>query len=97
MESQKKRINPTPRHCRLLSALLKGPVPREQADKLTPASNAPHYVMELRSVGIEIECTRRRFIDAEGFCRCPGTYHLTPESRDLALQFLNGGIPHEQK
>lgn len=91
MESQKKRINPTPRHCRLLSALLKGPVPREQADKLTPASNAPHYVMELRSVGIEIECTRRRFIDAEGFKRCPGTYHLTDEGRKAAKALLDKG------
>lgn len=89
--SEPKPIKRDPRRCRLLSALLQGPVSRERADKLAPASNAPHYIMELREAGIEIICLRRCFVDAEGFKRCPGTYHLTPEGREAALAWLRGG------
>ncbi len=89
MESQKKQ-KIDPRRCRLLSALLQGPVSREHADKLAPASNSPQYIMELREAGIEIICLRRCFVDAEGFKRCPGTYHLTPEGREAALAWLRG-------
>lgn len=90
MEAQKKRAKRDPRRCRLVSALLRGPVSREQADKLAPASNSPQYIMELREAGIEILCLRRCFVDAEGFKRCPGTYHLTPEGREAALAWLRG-------
>ena len=88
MESQKKQ-KIDPRRCRLLSAL-QGPVSRERADTLAPASNSPQYIMELREAGIEIICLRRCFVDAEGFKRCPGTYHLTPEGREAALAWLRG-------
>lgn len=90
METQKKRTKRDPRRCRLVSALLQGPVSREHADKLAPASNSPQYIMELREAGIEIICLRRCFVDAEGFKRCPGTYHLTPEGREAALAWLRG-------
>lgn len=89
--SEPKPIKRDPRRCRLLSALLQGPVSRERADKLAPASNAPHYIMELREAGIEIICLRRCFVDAEGFKRCPGTYHLTPEGRLAAKAWLKEG------
>ncbi|MCC6199467.1 MAG: hypothetical protein IT466_01685 [Moraxellaceae bacterium] len=89
MESQKKQ-KIDPRRCRLLSALLQGPVSREHADTLAPASNSPQYIMELREAGIEIICLRRCFVDAEGFKRCPGTYHLTPEGREAARAWLRG-------
>ena len=87
MESQKKQ-KIDPRRCRLLSALLQGPVSREHADTLAPASSSPQYIMELREAGIEIICLRRCFVDAEGFKRCPGTYHLTPEGRLAAKALL---------
>ncbi len=88
MESLKKPTKLDPRRCRLLSALLQGPVSRERADTLAPASNSPQYIMELREAGIEIICLRRCFVDAEGFKRCPGTYHLTPEGRLAAKALL---------
>lgn len=84
----KNRVINDPRHCRLIKELLKGPVSREAADKLAPTSNAPQYIMELRAIGIEIICIRRCFVDAEGFTRRPGTYHLTPEGRAAALHYL---------
>ncbi len=86
----KYNTKPDLRRCRLLSALLQGPVTREQADRLAPASNAPHYVMLLRLAGVEIVCKRRTFVDAEGYRRCPGTYYLTPEGREAARLLLAG-------
>lgn len=86
----KYNTKPDLRRCRLLSALLQGPVTREQADRLAPASNAPHYVMLLRLAGVEIICRRRTFVDADGYRRCPGTYYLTPEGREAARQLLAG-------
>jgi len=79
---------PDNRCYRLLRALMSGPVTREQADKLAPASNAPHYVMLLRRAGVAINCERRCFVDGDGITRCPGTYHLTPEGRDAARLLL---------
>lgn len=80
-----------PRRCRLLSGLMRSPITREEADRLAPASNAPQYIMELREAGVEIICNRRCFVDAEGFKRCPGTYHLTDEGRKAAKALLDKG------
>jgi len=35
---------PSPRQRRLLEALARGPVSREDADRIAPASNGPHHI-----------------------------------------------------
>lgn len=79
----------TPRHRRLIAALLSGPLPREQADRTSGASNGPHYVSQLRDkFHLSIHTERVEKIDRDGFKTRPGIYHLAPESRQLARLLL---------
>jgi len=75
----------TPRHRRLIVALLIGPLPRETADRVAGASNSPHYIQELREkFGLSITTERVEKIDRDGLLTRPGVYHLSPDSRELA-------------
>lgn len=76
------------RHRRLLRALLKGSITREAADRIAKASNSPHWIMELRQLGLQIACERREKIDADGGKVHPGTYILDPSSRSKAMDLL---------
>jgi len=81
-----------PRHRRLVKALLRRPITREEADRIAKASNSPHWIMQLRRHGLKISCERRQRVDADGEKVCPGTYSLDPESIPLAKQLLAGVV-----
>jgi hypothetical protein len=72
----------------LVKALLRRPITREEADRIAKASNAPHWIMELRRKGLKISCERRPKLDADGAKVCPGIYSLKPESIPMAQQLL---------
>lgn len=79
----------TPRLRRLIAALLIGPLPREAADRVTGASNSPHYVGQLRDkFFLNITTERVEITDRDGLTSWPGVYHLMPESRELARLLL---------
>lgn len=79
----------TPRHHRLIVALLIGPLPREAADRVAGASNSPNYIRELRDkFHLKIHTERVEKIDRDGNSTRPGVYHLDPESREYARLLL---------
>lgn len=76
---------------RLLKALYDTPegITREEADRLTPASNSPEYIRQLRSrLKMEIPCHRVRFITTDWHESTRGVYLLTYEDRQRARAFL---------
>lgn len=82
----------TPRHRRLIIALLIGPLPRETADRVAGASNSPHYIRELRDkFHLNIRTERVEKIDRDGHKARPGVYHLEDDSRELA-ELLNVSV-----
>lgn len=79
----------TPREQRLLDALLRGEVTREQADRIAGASNSPHYIGRLRRLGLTILCDRRKKTDSDGKTVRPGVYCLQSDDREPALKLLS--------
>lgn len=78
-----------PRGERLARSLLKAPLSREQADRIAPASNAPHYIGLLRDrLQLEIPCDRVDFITCDGEASWYGVYRLTPKDRQKLLEVL---------
>lgn len=83
-----------PRLLRLATALSEGPVTREQADRIAPASNGPHYVGVLRRLlDIELKCERIPRQTKDGEPSCYGRYTPTREEREKlrALVIEQGG------
>lgn len=78
----------TPRNQRLIRALLKGPLYREQADRIAGASNSPHHISQLRKQGLNIETVRPERIDRDGLITRPGIYVLQKDSIELAKALL---------
>jgi hypothetical protein len=79
-----KKANLPPRASRLLRALLaRGEgITREEADRLAPASNGPHYVgMLRRRLSIAIPCYRITHITSDGVVSWYGLYRLTRNDR----------------
>ena len=70
-----------PRHLRVIHALLRRPMPREQLDQIAGASNGPDLVAELRRRGLEVPCTRTKKKDRDLFDCWPGVYHFTQRDR----------------
>lgn len=84
----------TPRHRRLIVALLIGSLPRETADRVSGASNSPHYIRELRDkFHLNIYTERVERIDRDGNPTRPGVYHLEKESRELAELLITSAPP----
>lgn len=78
-----------PRVERLARSLLKAPLSREQADRIAPASNGPHYIGLLRDrLQLEIPCDRVDFITRDGEASWYGVYRLTPKDRQKLLEIL---------
>lgn len=76
----------TPRLKRGLRALRKGPVMREELDRIIGCSNSPHYVMELRHRDFDILMEEVPSIDRDGHeCR-PGKYTLLAEPQAEGAQ-----------
>lgn len=76
-----------PRHLRAIAALLRRPIPREQLDSITGASNSPELVAELRRRGLEVPCKRISFTDRDGHACHPGVYSLTAVDRRIFWQW----------
>ena len=70
-----------PRWLRALAALRVRPVPRETLDREAGCSNGPELVANLRRLGLEVPCERRRIIDRDLFPAFPGVYLLTAADR----------------
>ena len=80
------------RELRLLSALLNGPIVRKETDRVTGASNAPHYVGLLRKRGLIVICERISRTDRDGKPCSSGRCSLAFESRDDAQCLLEAEI-----
>lgn len=74
---------------RLAAALAKGPVTREQADRIAPASNGPHFIGELRrKLEIDLDCDRVPFTTKDGEPSWYGRYTPTREERAKLMAFV---------
>lgn len=84
-----------PRHRRLLQSLLRGPITREQADRIAHASNSPHYIGELRKrFGIPVRLRMAPSTDFDGQKIKYGIYWLD-ETGKAATYALLGERGHE--
>ena len=71
-----------PRQVRALTALMHGPLSREDLDKIAGVTNSPSVVAQLRRRGLEIPCTMVATLDRDGRPCKFGVYHLTDADRD---------------
>lgn len=82
----------SPRHRRLLRALLAGNLTREQVDRIAGASNGPDEVMRLRrNYGLVIHCTRKGSRDRDGRRVEAGVYQLHPAELERVARLLGEG------
>ena len=70
-----------PRWLRALAALRVRPVPRETIDREAGCANGPELVANLRRLGLEVPCERRRILDRDLFPAFPGVYMLSSADR----------------
>ena len=68
--------NYTPRERRILQALARGPLHREEVDRVSGASNGPYVIGRLRSKGWTILCEMVAHTDRDGRAGTHGVYHL---------------------
>lgn len=81
----------TPRHRRILLALLVGQRTREEIDCIAGASNGPDEVMKIRQrFSLVIPCTRKGGKDMDGHPVQVGIYRLTEPDRTHAKRLLGG-------
>jgi hypothetical protein len=74
---------------RLAAALAKGPVTREQVDRIAPASNGPHFIGVLRrKLEIDLDCDRVPFTTKDGEPSWYGRYTPTREERAKLRAFV---------
>lgn len=79
------------RMIRLVRALLRGPVTREDADRIAGCSNSPDLVADIRRLGLgrkHLVCTLFTVIDRDGKVSRPGRYSLTPEGHAMLTEWL---------
>lgn len=80
------------RMIRLVRALLRGPVTREDADRIAGVSNSPDLVSDIRRLGLgrtHLVCTLFPVTNRDGKVSRPGRYSLTPEGRTMLTEWLN--------
>jgi hypothetical protein len=70
-----------PRQLRVLHALLRGPLTREQLDRVAGASNGPEVVAQLRRGGLTLPCRREPVFDRDGQPIKRGVYYFTDDDR----------------
>ncbi|MCE9680874.1 hypothetical protein [Halomonas alkalisoli] len=74
---------------RLAEKLSQGPITREQADRIAPASNGPHYIGALRRrLDIELDCERVPYITVDGQSTWYGRYVPTQAERQKLREFV---------
>lgn len=97
---------PGPRHLRIMTRLQSGPCSREELDRVSGASNSPHYVLELRRLNWDLPCRLVPHVDRDGVRGSHGEYSLSADDRgrlhEWAVHRLNtlhrqdeGGCWHE--
>jgi len=80
------------RMIRLVHALLRGPVTREDADRIAGCSNSPDLIADIRRLGLgrkHLVCTLFTVIDRDGKVSRPGRYSLTPDGHAMLTEWLN--------
>ena len=80
------------RMIRLVRALLRGPVTREDADRIAGCSNSPDLIADIRRLGpgrMHLVCTLFTVTDRDGKVSRPGRYSLTPEGHAMLTEWLN--------
>ncbi len=83
-------VHLTPRHRRILSALIDGNRSREEVDALAGASNGPDEVFRLRRVyGLSVPCERIDARDRDNRSDQVGIYSLTARDRIEARRLLS--------
>lgn len=79
----------TPRHRRILLALLVGERTREEIDRAAGASNGPDEVQRIRQkFALSIPCQRQKSRDRDGHPVQVGIYRLTDADRTTARRVL---------
>lgn len=87
----RKRACLTPRHRRILLALLVRDRTREEIDRIAGASNGPDEVLRVREqFGLSIPCQRKGASDRDGHPVQVGVYRLTDADRTEARRLLGG-------
>jgi hypothetical protein len=66
-----------PRQLRVLNALVLGPRPREEMDRIAGCPNSPSQVAALRRKGFSIPCARVPMHDRDGVLVTRGIYYLS--------------------
>ncbi len=81
-----------PRHLRVIAALLRRPISRQELDSVAGAANGPELIAELRRRGLDkddcLPCDRIKFIDRDGKICHPGVYSLTATGRRLVYAWI---------
>lgn len=80
------------RMIRLVHALLRGPITREDADRVAGCSNSPDLVADIRRIGLghkHLVCTLFTVVDRDGKASRPGRYSITPEGHAMLTEWLH--------
>lgn len=80
-----------PRCERLAKALLlRGSFSREEADRIGPASNSPHYMMLIRNrLNIVLECEKVEFVNSDGEKSWYGRYVASDEDKRVIRDYFS--------
>lgn len=79
------KIRLTPRQKRFVVRARKGPLPREEADRVCGASNSPEIARQLRAKGYAIDTERHPVTNQDGDTSYIGIYHLKVEPAGVEL------------
>ena len=86
-----------PRHLRVIPALLRRPISRQELDSVAGCANGPALIQELREHNLIVPCVRIEVIDRDGRKCRPGVYSLTASDRRKLYQWMarlgKGGTP----
>lgn len=78
------------RSIRLVTAIVNGPVSREEADRIAPASNSPHYIgVARRALGVSLTCEHVPFTTLDGHKSWYGRYVASVEDQKIIRDYLD--------
>ncbi|KVU30536.1 hypothetical protein WK65_04360 [Burkholderia ubonensis] len=77
-----------PRHLRVLHALMRRPMPREEVDRVAGCSNGPDLIFDLRDKGLEIPCVKVACVDRDGLAVERGIYSPSEADRRKIARWL---------
>lgn len=80
-----------PRQARALTALMQGPLSREDLDHISGVTNGPDLIAKMRRRGLGIPCTMVATLDRDGRPCKFGVYHLTQADREVIARRQSGG------